>query len=153
MSVVFRSLLKRPYETVASIKPLMLKQVLNIQPNQISTTKVIEDDDFKTLPTAFQDAVKYIKIRKRLAKENILPYKDIESQFMYDRKKKHEIGKFVDQTAVENDLENIKNTYDSDQMDKQLKEMEKRLEELKKGGKKRTRKQRKQRRRKTRRSV
>jgi hypothetical protein len=150
---IFGNLLKRQYETVASIKVLTLRQVLNIPRDKISTTKIIDDDDFKTLPTAFQDAVKYIKIRKRADKEGMLEYKNIESQFMHDYKLKHAVSKFVDQTAVENSIEKQKKEYDSDQTDKKLEDFEKRIKALSLGGKKRTRKPRKQRRRKTRRSV
>ena len=103
---IFGKFLSRPYETVASIKGLTEKEILNISPNQISTTKIIEDDEFKTLPEAFQNAVKYIVIRKRLAKNRILPYENIEADFAYKNQNDLEVSKLIDETSVEINLEN-----------------------------------------------
>jgi hypothetical protein len=144
---VFRNFFGRQYETVASIKDLKLKEILNIQPDQISTNKIISDNEFKKLPPLFQEAVKYIRTRKNLMRTyNFPPYENIEIDFIRDKLPNREVNQLVDETALEIDLRNQQEAFE-------LAQMEKRRQALHEGGKKRSRKQRKQRRRKTRRSV
>ncbi len=143
---VFKNMFRRPYETVASINHLTLKQILNIPHNQISTNKIIKDNEFGTLSSDFQEAVKYIKTRKDLMRKYNLPYKNIEKDFISERQFDRDVNQLIDEVTLKNDLENQQNAFE-------LAQMEKRRRALHEGGKKRSRKQRKQRRRKTRRSV
>ena len=142
---IFGNLFRRQYETVASIKDLTLKQILNILPDQISTSKIIRDNEFKTLPQVFQQAVKYIKTRKDVLKQNNVPYENIENDFKkYKLQDNREVSQLIDETSVGIDLNKQQEEFE-------LRQIEERRKAL--GGKKRSRKQRKQRRRKTRRSV
>ena len=144
---IFGNLFGRQYETVASIKDLTLKQILNILPDQISTSKIIKDNEFKRLPPVFQKAVKYIKTRKDVLKQNNVPYENIEDDFKKNKlQDNREVSELLDATSVGIDLKKQQQAFELDQM-------EKRRQALHEGGKKRSRKQRKQRRRKTRRSV
>ena len=146
---IFGNLFGRQYETVASIKYLTLTQILNILPDQISTTKIIRDNEFKTLPPVFQKAVKYIKTRKDVLKQNNVPYENIENDFKkYKLQDNREVSQLIDETSVGIDLNKQQEEFELAQLERRLIDLRK-----KEGGKKRSRKQRKQRRRKTRRSV
>ena len=144
---IFGNFFGRQYETVASIKGLTLTQILNILPDQISTSKIIKDNEFKSLPPVFQKAVKYIKTRKDVLKQNNVPYENIEHDFIKNKlQDNREVSEVLDATSVGIDLKKQQEAFELDQM-------QKRRQALHEGGKKRSRKQRKQRRRKTRRSV
>jgi hypothetical protein len=150
MSGIFGNFFGRPYETVESITNLKLEEILNIPPDQISTTKITKDPNFNRLSDLKQDAVKYIGTRKRL--KDTVPYGDIqvdfETKITSDATKSEEVRDMINEVRIQN-LNNYTKAMD----------LKAKLPSVpigstrKNGGKKRSRKQRKQRRRKTRRSV
>jgi len=160
MSGIFGNLFGRQYETVESITNLKLEEILNIPPDQISTTKITNDPNFNRLSELKQDAVKYIGTRKRLRDK--VPYGniqvDFETKITSDAKKSEEVRDMINEARIENLTDNTARIKDLNDYTKAM-NLEAKLPSVpigstrKNGGKKRSRKQRKQRRRKTRRSV
>jgi hypothetical protein len=162
MSGIFGNLFGRQYETVESITNLKLEEILNIPPDQISTTKITNDPNFNRLSELKQDAVKYIATRKRL--KDKVPYDniqvDFETKITSDAKISEEVRDMVNEARIENLTDNTARIKDLNDYTKAMK-FGAQLPSpptgstlrRKEGGKKRSRKQRKQRRRKTRRSV
>ena len=73
--------LARPYETVDSIKDMTVEEILSINPDQISTTEIVNDPKFKKMNEMKQNAVKYIATRKRVRRNNNIPYENIVEGF------------------------------------------------------------------------
>jgi hypothetical protein len=139
---------RRQYETPLDLEQMSVDDILRIPPNEISTTKIMAEDDlFKAINPTKQAAVKYIAEQKSVRDKYGLRYPtpdEMVRNFNKRQADKEEARDMVNEAR-------IKNLHDSLEAEKLLKNIQ--SPPPRKGGKKRSRKQRKQRRRKTRRSV
>ena len=161
------TLFKRPYTKVHDIEHLNVDQILQIPPNEISTTKIMaETEVFKAIDPTKQAAVKFIAEQKRMRDEHKLRYPTPDEMVRYfkDRQNKseqvnNEVDNLIFEARVENlhdnsdRIKNLHNYTEAMKIEAQLPSPPTGSTLRRKGGKKRSRKQRKQRRRKTRRSV
>lgn len=139
---------RRQYETPLDLEQMSVDDILRIPPNEISTTKIMAEDElFKAINPTKQAAVKYIAEQKSVRDKYGLRYPtpdEMVRNFNKRQADKEEARDMVNESRV-------KNLHDSLEAEKLFKNIQ--SPPPRKGGKKRSRKQRKQRRRKTRRSV
>lgn len=148
---IFGHFFRRPYETPLDIENINVEDILRIPPNQISTRKIMAEEElFKAIDPIKQAAVKYIAEQKQMRDEHGVRYPTPDEMVRYFK------GRQVNKEEARDMVNEARNNNLRDSL-----EAEKLVAQLpptptgptRKGGKKRSRKQRKQRRRKTRRSV
>ena len=160
----FKSLApRREYETPYDLEKMSVEDILKIPPNEISTTKIMDETEaFTLLPKLKQDAIQFIADQKRMRDEHKNPYPTPEKMVQYFnkmQKNKEEVDNLIFEARVENlhdnsdRIKNLHNYTEAMKIEAQLPSPPTGSTLRRKGGKKRSRKQRKQRRRKTRRSV